>query len=665
MEEKQMSDFYVHKFYSYTGPNLYLDRKAMVFNLYIDPEGQKVEYYDERVTAKFPSLKDNLPGSVVDLFAKCVVLVNKMDMNLFVEKYNISRDGEEWVIAFEHMDDKLAKKVVYFVSDWFISINENNNDFDFDGQFADLQAKFDKSLYGGPTLYSIIEAGVKRKINVHYLYEENQFQWGYGKKQIRGRSTIFHIDGIKDTEFTMYKDMVGEFLEMCGFPTPKGKNCYDEDELVEEALKLGWPVVVKPVAGHKGQGVKTGIESEEEVRKQFNNITKLAQEQGTAFEGALVQQQIYGWDHRILCVGQKYAACLKRIPAYVIGNGKDPISELIRVENEKEERIDNARSPLGKIKIDEDLIDYLKLRGMTVDDVPAAAQEVVLRRVANISAGGVSINVTKDIHPDNILMVESIAKFLNVTCLGIDALSADISKPWYEGNFGIIEINAGPGVFMHLTPAEGGSVDVPGIIMEHLFGKVEGFDRVPIIAANKLSSELIARIYEKLKEYKKNIEFGSLRLDGAYFNEYKLVNNPRHDSNCQIVLRNPKLDIALFCHEKEAIHDFGIWHHGCDIAILDHANYVEYILERDLLPGGILIEVIDKEITETETQTKLYVLQNGKILQEVNVQKGDTIDDLIFNALSPYLKELLFKYDYYLKLENRPEDMDMGKRFIN
>lgn len=664
MEEKHTTDFFVHKFYSYTGPNLYLNRKAMVFNLNIDPDGPKVDFYKDRVLAKFPSLKDMFPGSVVDLFAKCVVMINKMDMNLFTDKYNVSRDGEEWVIAIEHLDNKIIKKVVYFASEWFLSMNANNCDFDFDGQFANLQKQFDKTLFGGPTLYSLVEGGIKRNINVHYLYEENQFQWGYGKKQVRGRSTTFHIDSIKDTEFTMYKDMVGEFLEMCGFPTPKGKNCYTEDELAEEALKLGWPVVVKPVAGHKGQGVKTGIESEEEVRKQFRNIISLAQEQGSAFEGALVQQQIYGWDHRILCIGKKYAATLKRIPAYVIGNGKDSIKELIRVENEKEVRIDNARSPLCKIKIDEDLIDYLSLRGMTVEDVPAAGQEVILRRVANISAGGVSINVTKDIHPENIAMVESIAKFLDVTCLGIDVLAADISKPWFEGNFGIIEINAGPGVFMHLAPAEGGSVDVPGIIMEHIFGKVEGFDRVPVIASNNLSAELIGRIYEKLKEYKKNIEFGALKADGVYFNEKRLTKNERHDTNCQIILRNPKLDMALFCHSKDEIYDYGIWHNGCDIAILNHANYAEYILERDLLPGGILIEIVEKEVTETETQTKLYVLQNSKILQEVNVQKGDNVDDLILYALSPYLKDLLFKYDYYLKLENRPDDLDLGKRFL-
>ena len=96
-----------------------------------------------------------------------------------------------------------------------------------------------------------------------------------------------------------------------------------------------------------------------------------------------------------------------------------------------------------------------RCRGLALDTVPKAGETIYLRRVANISAGGVSINVTDKIHPKNIEMVESIAKFFKVKCLGIDVLAKDIAKPWTEGNFGIIEINAGPGVFMHLAPAIG------------------------------------------------------------------------------------------------------------------------------------------------------------------------------------------------------------------
>jgi len=701
----QHPDFHIHKFYAYTGPNYYLDRQAMVFNLYLDPDGAGVEFYKNQVLEKFPELENDFPTRLVELFAKVLSVVFKMDMNLFVRRYDISRDGEEWVIALEHLDDYLAKEAIYFVSDWFVAMTQANDEFDFTGEFERLQEIFNSTIFGGPTIYSLIEGGIKRKINVHYLYEENQFQWGYGKKQIRGRSTIFHIDGIKDTEFTSYKDMVGEFLEMCNFPTPSGKNCFEEEEIVAEALKLGFPVVVKPVAGHKGQGVTTGIESEEEVKKAFNNIIKAAENEGVAFEGALVQQQIYGYDHRILTIGGKYAAALKRIPAYVMGDGTSTIAELIEIENSREIRIDNARSPLAKIVLDDDMKDFLTLQEKTAETVPAAGEEVVLRRVANISAGGVSINVTNDIHPDNIRMVENIAKFLQVTVLGIDVLAADIAKPWTEGNFGIIEINAGPGVFMHLAPAEGGTVDIPGKIMEHLFGKFEGFDRIPIITGNKLTDKLITKINNKFRQYKENAELGSLRETGVYFNEHFFTNNERHDENCKILLRNPKLDCAIINHTRNDIHDYGMWHQGSDVVILEHANFAERVQKRDLLPGGILIEIRDVEVsdietianlkreiaqlkrqlnseeitempseelsqeepaaeTEKETKTILTLTVNDDELERITINDGDNLDELIFEVLKPYLKEILFKYDYYLKLQNKPENLSIDNQFV-
>ncbi|MBC8486077.1 MAG: acetate--CoA ligase family protein [Bacteroidetes bacterium] len=358
-------DFEVGKFYTYNGPNYYLNTKALVFNIYISPSGDSAEFYKKEIIKYIPELEEKETPFVIDLFAETLIQVLKMDIDLFINKYSISEDGDDYVIAVEYLDEEIAEEAVYLVRDWFRAISEDR-DIDFEGEFLKLQEDFDSTLFGGPTIYSLIEAGLKRDIPVFFLFEENQFQWGYGNKQLRGRSTTVSTDGIKDTEFTMYKDMVGDFLMLCGFPTPIGKNCYDEEEIVDEALKLGFPVVVKPVAGHKGQGVVTGIESEDGVRKAFNAILTLSEEEGINFEGAIVQQQIYGTDHRLLAVGSKFAAALERVPAFVAGNGKDTIEDLIAEENDKEIRLDNARSPLAKIHIDDDLKDYLRLQDLSL-----------------------------------------------------------------------------------------------------------------------------------------------------------------------------------------------------------------------------------------------------------------------------------------------------------
>lgn len=638
-------NFAVSKFYAYSGPNYYIDRAAMVFNVFIDPKGPDANFFKDKVVEKFPELKANFPTEVSELFAKVLLLVSKMNLNVFIERCSIIPDAEEWTCAVEMLEERITKECIYLTSDWFLALS-NKTDFDFDKLFGDIQRKFDKSLYGGPTIYSLIEGGVIRGVPVHYLYEENQFQWGYGRKQRRGRSTIFHTDGIKDTEFTTYKDMCGDFLELCGFPTPKGFTCFTQEEIEEAVEEIGFPCVIKPVNGHKGQGVTTGIESMEEAIKAYKNTMKVAEEGGVAFEGALVQTQIYGYDHRILTIGGKFVACLKRVPAFVKGDGKSTIKQLIDADNELEIRADTARSPLCKIKLDEDMLDYMKLQGLTPDHVPAAGEEVVLRRVANISAGGVSYNVTNEMHIENIKMAENISKFLNVTALGIDVLAADISKPWQEGNFGIIEINAGPGVFMHLAPAFGGSVDVPGAIMENFFGTKPEGGRIPIIAGNFLTHNLVDGIYAKLKEIKPNIEFGSVRVDGAYFNS-DFFNDNVHDENVKIVLRNPRLEFAAFEHTNNDIHDFGTWHWGHDIAILDKPNYAEKILARDLLPGGVLVEIeeVEAEAVEgVEPKYSMKVTKDNKVISEIVIESKEEVDGKIIEAISPYFKGLLEKY---------------------
>ncbi len=629
-----MRDFELRKFYSYRDSNYYLDCRSLVFNLWTDPEGWRADFYRDAVLEKFPGLKDCYPDRVADLFARVVMQIQKMDIDLHVNNFAVSRDGDEHVIAVQCLDDRVAEDCARFAAEWFQALTQERS-FDFDGGFEELQKQFDKTFFGGPTLYSLIEAGMKRGIPVLYLDEEHEFMWGYGKKQVRGRSTTFHKDSIKDTEFTTYKDMVKDFLLLCGLPTPSGKNCFSEDEAVAEAKKQGFPVVVKPLAGHKGQGVTTGIESDDAVRRAFNRIVDEATAESLSFDGALVEKQIYGTDHRLLAVAGKFAAALERIPAYVDGNGADSIKTLIERENDTIARLDNARSPLCKIKIDDDLKEFLGLQDLSVDSVPAEGERIFLRRVANISAGGVSINVTDKVHPDNIQLVEGIAKYLEITCLGIDVLAEDITKSWRDGGFGIVEINAGPGVFMHLAPAIGEPVDVPGLVMRAHFPE-EGSERIPIVAGNKLTQGFADSILEIVRSVKPDVEFGSLTEEGIFFNGHYLHRNKHHDDNVKIMLRNPKLDMALFNHTTDDIYDYGMLHNGADLVILDDPSPAEEVLKRDLRPGGYLVEVRGSELTVTGGEETIDTAQ---------IESDDGKEKTVLAAVEGIVKEIAARYE--------------------
>ncbi|HPC82623.1 MAG TPA: hypothetical protein P5234_04900 [Thermoanaerobaculaceae bacterium] len=629
-----MTSFEISNLRFFPGPNRYLDCRAFAFHLYVGPEARALAPFARAVGSKLPSVAHATPKSVPDLFRLALVAVLRLDLDLFIGASCLHPAGEEHLIAAEYLDEDTAEDAVYLVRDWFRAVQRERVS-DFDERFARLQAAFGKTLYGGPTLYSLLEAAHKRRIPVHYLWEENQFQWGYGRRQVRGRSTTFHTDSIKDTEFTMYKDMVKDFLLMCGFPTPAGRSCMREEQTLREAEGLGFPVVVKPVAGHKGQGVVTGIEDMEGVRKAFHGIVSTAREQGTPFDGAVVEKHIYGSDHRLLAVNGRFAAALQRVPAYVDGNGRDSIEKLIDAENATEARADTARSPLGKIKVDEDLLDFLKQQGRTLATVPAAGERVYLRRVANLSAGGVSINVTDRVHPVNVKLVEDLASFFSMTCLGIDVLARDISRPWTEGDFGIIEINAGPGVFMHLCPAIGGSVDVPGMIMEAHFPRPERA-RIPIIAGNCLSTSLCETLREEVQKLRPGLGFGALTPEGVHFGGALFARNRSHAQNVKILLRWPKLGLAAIHHSEDDLAAEGMFHQGADVVVLDQPHAVEETLARDLLPAGVLIRLVGEELT---------VSRGGAVVERMPCRRAGEREQAIMAALRPLLPELLARYD--------------------
>ncbi|MBN1232487.1 MAG: acetate--CoA ligase family protein [Candidatus Coatesbacteria bacterium] len=622
-----MKDFKLSRFKTYSGANYYLDEQAVVFDLDMSDKIPDIDHFLVEISKKFPAIKEKTINDIPTLLAETIIHIQLLDMNLFSKKYNVIEREGYWTIAIQYLDDKITEDAIYFAVDWLHDIMDRV-EFPFEKKFEKLAKDFDRTLFGGPTLYHILEAAYLQNIPLFYIYNENVFQMGYGKYQRRGRSTTIHTDSIKDTEFTMNKDMVKDFLFDFNFPSPKGQLCFDAEEVVEQAEQLGYPVVVKPLAGHKGQGVHTNLMSASEVRNAFDLLASQVPE-GKEWDGALIEKQVNGTDHRLLTVGGKFVAALERVPAYVEGDGRHTIGELIEIENDTIERLDNARSPLCKIKVDNDLINFIAAQDLDLNSTPKEGERITLRRVANISAGGVSINVTDKIHPTNVKLAEDIGKYLCVTCLGIDLLAEDISKPWTESPTAIIEINAGPGVFMHLAPAIGGSVNVPSKIIDHWFEDTPS-GKIPIIAANRLSKNLA----EKLSKIASDAGYEEVAChtqeEGLFVNSEFLCKNEDYCKNIKNALRNPKLDFAIFEATSSSILDYGLFFKGSNIVILDDPDNTEEILTRDLVPEGVLIETGPRN-------KEIVVTRNGKELKKQAWENEEDLENKIAALVKKYL----------------------------
>jgi cyanophycin synthetase len=624
-------DFSVRKFAFYEGPNYYLPCRAMVFNLWLDPRGLRASHYEAEVAEHFPELAGERFDRVVDLFVATLRAALRLGIGLAVERFALSRDGEEDVVAIEYIEEELAENTVCALRDWFQAMNGDLR-YDWAGKFRELQREFDGTLLGGPTIYSLVEAGWKRGVPVLYLDREKVFQWGYGRQAVRGRSTVFHRDSVKDTEFTTQKDRVKDFLDGLGFPVPRGVTVYDEEEALEEAELLGWPVVVKPVDGHKGQGVSVNLKTAGELGEAFVRAVEAASEESGSQPPVIVEQYIEGRDHRLLTVNGRFTAALMRVPPFVVADGRRTVAELIEEENRSPQRQDTIRSPLGKIRITPQLKEFLEAQGLGLDQVPEpGGRQIFLSNIANVSAGGVSYNVTEEVHPDNRELVENVAAYFGIHCLGVDVISQPLNVSWKEGKFGIIEINAGPGVFMHLAPAVGEPLDVPGAIMEAFFGDGRGA-RIPLIAGNCLTTEFVVGMECWLKVRDGKLGFGSLDDQGQVRAGGRVVNQGlTHRRSLLALLRHPGVDLAAVHHHKDSIFDDGTIHEGADLVILDDPHDAEWILARDLRPGGVLV---------VRAEGSLKIRREERLLVEVEAPEFPTVPALM-ELLVPYLEDLV------------------------
>jgi cyanophycin synthetase len=571
----------------YIGPNPYLDTSALVLSFaltgYLEP--LPIEQYISIISERYQHLAEETYESYAHLFARTVSEVGKLDMGLHLNHWSVKPCENYAKISTQALQSRSQRAVVYTVWDWFEAITQGE-DILLEEQIKNLQEMFRRSVYGGPTVYALLHTAYDKNIPTFYLWEEGLMQYGYGKKQVRGIATTFNCDSHLDSDFTTRKDDCKAFLSMLGFPVPKGEIVSSREQAVTVAERIGYPVAIKPVDGHKGIGVTADVRSVEEVKFAFGRAIESLPE-GKSIR-VIVEKSIKGSDFRLLCVNGRFVAATERRPASVIGDGHSTIAELIARENRKPARSDSPTSPLGKIQCDQAMEMFLEEQNLAIDSILDKDRTVYLRKVANLSAGGLSIDATRTVHPDNIILAQDIAQHFQLTCLGIDVIAQSLSKSWKSGDFGIIEINAAPGISMHLRPAIGESVDVPSHIIETFFNSAEDA-RIPIITFNRISVQELQETIDHILLQYPDWTIGAVCRDAVFVNRSEKILNKDYNSNIQNLLRHPKLDLLIAEYGEDILERDGMFYHGSNMVVLDNPTETELMLSRDVFDNSTVV----------------------------------------------------------------------------
>lgn len=256
------------------------------------------------------------------------------------------------------------------------------------------------------------------------------------------------------------KDLTKLFLSNNSIPTAKFVS-YSNKSQFENISQLHFPIVIKPSFGNQGKNVYVGIQNKSEAYSYYSSFHV-----DDEFPG-IAEEMLEGKEYRILCINFKFIAAAYRQPAYIIGDGKKTIQELIDEKNSHPWRGADHYSPLSLITINSITLKILEKLNLTLKSILPLNFRIELKKTSNLSQGGEAINISNQVCKENIILFENIAKICDLNTIGIDVMCSDINKPiTQQQKAGIIEINCSPGLRMHHYPIVGEPVNAAGKILD-------------------------------------------------------------------------------------------------------------------------------------------------------------------------------------------------------
>ncbi|WP_315838008.1 hypothetical protein [Bradyrhizobium prioriisuperbiae] len=260
------------------------------------------------------------------------------------------------------------------------------------------------------------------------------------------RHNTIDINSLGASDIAKDKDYANFFMAQMGYSVVPGRAFFSEkwceairsrlniDAAYRYAVKIGFPVVVKPNSGSQGKNVYKVYTK----REFYRSLRAIFKEDRVA----LVQPAVTGNDYRVVVLDDKIISAYQRVPLNVTGDGSKTIRQLLRVKQRSfvaSSRDTRLRPQDPRIK------DYLKRQHLTFASVPRRGDTITLLANANLSSGGDSIDVTKKIHPDFAKLTIRLTKDMGLRLCGVD-LMINGSIAERPDKFWILEINSAPGL---------------------------------------------------------------------------------------------------------------------------------------------------------------------------------------------------------------------------
>jgi cyanophycin synthetase len=468
----------------------------------------------------------------------------------------------------------------------------NDEPFDVQAAVSRLRTEVD-DRYLGPSTACIVTAGTDRGIPHIRLNDGNLVQLGYGARQRRIWTAESEFTSAIAEGIASDKDLTKSLLKACGVPIPDGQVVHSPEEAWEAAEDIGLPVVVKPSDGNHGRGVTLDLRKKEDIEAAYH----VAYPEGS---DVMVERFIPGDEHRLLVVGGKLVAAARGEVVSITGNGRSTVKELIDSQiNSDPRRGYEEEYPLEIIDLATDTKVQLELKrqDLDADSVPATGRQVVVQRNGNMT-----VDCTDDVHPEVAYIAALAAKVVGLDIAGIDMVAQDISRPLHAQGGAIVEVNAGPGLLMHLKPAEGAPRPVGQAIIEHLFPADEHQDddtvgRIPVVGvAGTRGTATIARLVAWLLHLSGR-HTGLACRDGLFLDRRCVeAADSAHWEAAHRLLMNQMVQAAVIENDARTIQRDGLAYDRCQVGVVTDMDGAENLAEFDIQSREQMTKVLRTQV---------------------------------------------------------------------
>lgn len=421
----------------------------------------------------------------------------------------------------------------------------------------------------GPSTGAIVEAALARGIPYRRLTRGSLVQFGWGARQRRIQAAEIDSTSAVAESIGQDKDLTKRLLHAAAVPVPQGQPVSSVEQAWEVAQQVGLPVVVKPQDGNQGKGVTVNVASRAQLQAAYANAA--------GYGTVMVERFLPGHDFRLLVVGDRLVAAARRDPPQVLGDGLHSVRELVDLVNQDPRRGQGHATLLTRIELDEIALARLAAQGLTPACIPAKGQRVVLRNNANLSTGGSATDVTDEVHPEVAARAVTAAQMIGLHICGVDMVAETVLRPLEAQGGGFVEVNAAPGLRMHLAPSWGKPRNVGQAIVDRLYGPGDD-GRIPVVAVTGTNGKtttvrLIAQLFTA-----QGLRVGMTNTDGVYVAGRLLdsgdCSGPKSARN---VLLHPEVDAAVFETARGGILREGLGFDRCQVAVVTNIGAGDHL----------------------------------------------------------------------------------------